>query len=90
MAHDLCADLGEAEVLLVLPRGSEGMEDGVGSAFIVGSDWDEFGVLCKRLIGNAKERNELGNAALAYATRHLSPQTVFGELGRRIARAGGD
>lgn len=82
--------LGYGKPVVTLPRGSEGMEDGVGSAFLVAADWDEFGVFCKRLIGNAKERNDLGNAALAYATRHFSPRAAFDELGRRIARAGGD
>lgn len=79
--------LGYGKPLVTTPVGSEGMDDGVGSAFLVAADPEEFVAHCKHLAENARDRTELGKAALAYAKQHFSRSAAFGELGRRIALA---
>ncbi len=64
--------------------GADGLEEGVGSAFLVASDWDEFAKHVVRIITDDPLRKTLELEAAALAGRLFSPEATFSELAREL------
>lgn len=66
--------------LVTTPLGAEGLEDGAGTAFLVGSSPVELTTHLSGLIDDDAARRELGRRAFAYASEHFNESLVYGEL----------
>jgi glycosyltransferase involved in cell wall biosynthesis len=72
---------------------AEGLEDGIGRAFVAAASTAELIDALVRLASSPEERKALGCAAIEYARSHFDENAAFGELMRFIGqpvRAVGD
>ncbi len=72
---------------------AEGLEDGIGRAFVAATSDAELTDALVRLVSSPEERRTLGCAALEYARSHFDENAAFGELMRFLGqpvRAVGD
>jgi glycosyltransferase involved in cell wall biosynthesis len=72
--------LAYGKPLVSTPVGAVGLEDGVGTAFLVAENDGEFLDRLMTLTGSARERQELAKGAFSYAQKHFSPEVVYREL----------
>ncbi|CAG0965624.1 hypothetical protein BURK1_00950 [Burkholderiales bacterium] len=72
--------LGHGLPLVTTSEGARGMLAAAGDAFILADDPAEFAAACVALLADPQRRAALGAAAYAYAQRHFSPETCFGQL----------
>ena len=59
---------------------AEGLEDGIGRAFVAATSTAELIDALVRLVSSPEERRALGCAALDYARSHFDENAAFGEL----------
>jgi glycosyltransferase involved in cell wall biosynthesis len=77
--------LCHGRALVTTPIGAEGLENGVGSAFLVASNEEEFAGLLGRLVNDSAERLALGESALAFARDHFTEAAAYRELNAVLA-----
>lgn len=66
--------------LLTTPIGAEGLEPGIGSAFLCEEDPAAFAGAAVQLLSDGDRRKTLSAAALEYARRHFSYEAAYGGL----------
>ncbi len=72
--------LAHAKPLVTTPVGAEGLEDGVGEAFLVAEDDYAFVTHLAQLVESTEERHRLAEGAYAYAKAHFTEEAAFAEL----------
>lgn len=72
--------------LLTSSIGAEGLETGIGSAFVLADDDAGFAQTLAELLGQPARRAALSTAALQFARQHLAADTVFAELDQLLAK----
>lgn len=77
-----------ARPLVTTRLGAEGLEDGIGYAFLAHDAPEEIGQAIEGLIQNASARRRLAEAAFAYALTHFTPEAVYAPLDRLLKEWG--
>jgi glycosyltransferase involved in cell wall biosynthesis len=73
--------LGYGKPLVTATVGTDGLEDGAGSAYLVADSGPEFVMRCRELLTSRDRRNHLGSAAVNYVTCRNA------EISRSLQRA---
>ena len=68
------------KALVTTKEGADGLEEGIGKAFIMGKTFSKFAKSVIELIKDNSRRNKLEKNALDYAQRTFSRKAVFNEL----------
>jgi glycosyltransferase involved in cell wall biosynthesis len=77
-----------ARPLVTTSLGAEGLEDGIGSAFLAHDAPEEIGRAVEGLIQDASARRRLAEAAHAYARKHFTPRAIYAPLDRLLKEWG--
>ncbi|MBN1674081.1 MAG: glycosyltransferase [Kiritimatiellae bacterium] len=72
--------------LLTTSAGAQGLEQGAGSAFLVGDTAESQRAALAALITAPARRRELGDRALSFAREAFAPARVYGELCELLSR----
>jgi glycosyltransferase involved in cell wall biosynthesis len=72
--------LARGKPLVTTTKGVEGLNGAIQTACMISNDDPSFVHSVVHLLTSANKRNELSEAASAYAQRHLTPNAVYGEL----------
>lgn len=72
--------------LVTTPHGATGLEDGAGSAFLVGDGAEEFRGRLAEVLDSYERRRALGEAAYRFAEARFSPEACFAGLLAEIDR----
>jgi glycosyltransferase involved in cell wall biosynthesis len=72
--------LCHGRALLTTPIGAEGLENGLGRAFMVASDPHRFSDMLEYLVSNDNARHRLAIAGQTYAQEEFSEDAVYSEL----------
>lgn len=77
-----------ARPLVTTRLGAEGLEDGIGSAFLAHDALEELVKAMEGLIQDASARRRLAEAAHTYALKHFTPEAVYAPLDRLLKEWG--
>jgi glycosyltransferase involved in cell wall biosynthesis len=70
--------------LVTNPAGADGLEEGVGTAFLLAKDWQEFSADVVKLLTDSGLRQRLEGEARRFAARMFSEEATFSELERAL------
>lgn len=74
--------------LVTTTLGAEGLEDGIGFAFLAHDSMEEFVQAVEGLIQDVSARRRMAEAAHTYALRHFTPEATYGPLDQLLKEWG--